>query len=279
MIEQPRMFMEKVYLFKPEYDPDTLLHILNAGMLMRNPNYYHERCLPSTLFEYVIDGEGYICYDGVKHTLKNGDCVIARIDVSKGKCLSYGCNKDNPYQKFWFTADGRFVREMLDAFGVTEPITVIRRNVFSTFQSFILGLRDERDTLDLMIGLTTLMHAIFNGNGKRKKVNNFDSRVDAYLENNMQDLPPLSEAAADLGMDKRTFANYFKKRFNESYKRYMRRKRLLYAQMMLRDEKNSITEVANHLGFCDQSYFSHCFYDEFGVYPSEYRKQYFETRR
>lgn len=279
MIEQPHMFMEKVYLFKPNYDPDTLLHIRNAGMLMKNPNYYHERCMPDTLFEYIFDGEGYISYDGVTHTLKNGDFVIARVDIGRGKCLSYGSNKDNPYNKFWFTADGRFIREILDAFGVKEPITIIRRNVFELFQSFILGLGDGEDTMKNISALTALLYTTFNGKKDHSKENDFDAKVTAYLENNMQLSPSLTEAATDLGLDKRSFANYFRKRFNMSYKCYMRKKRLVYAQMMLRDEKNTITEVANHLSFCDQSYFSHCFYEEFGVYPSEYRKQYFSKGR
>ena len=68
---------------------------------------------------------------------------------------------------------------------------------------------------------------------------------------------------------------YFKKRFHTNYRHFMRTKRLLLAKKNLGDPylENTISEIAIELGFCDQSYFSNCFYKEFGIYPSEYRKK------
>lgn len=278
-------YLEKHYdqLIKNIQKENTFLNVHGVGLVMKNPSYNHRDIFPDTLFEYVIEGEGFIYYGGVKYAVKAGDCIIARGGMANQKELHYGSSEHDPYLKLWFTASGRFIDSMFDAFDVTTAITIKKCNILKFFQDYVMSLsKNGFDTLSSMKAIITIMDAVYNNNNPATESENFDNLVDNYIERNMQFPPTPAKAATDLGMSQRKFSEYFAKRFNTSYRQYMRTRRLLHAKIMLESKENdndSISEIANNLGFCDQSYFSNCFYKEFGVYPTEYRKQIAEIRK
>lgn len=254
-----------------------------VGLVMKNPDYSNRDVFPDTLFEFIIEGEGFICYDGVKYTVKAGDCIIARGGLTNQKELYYGSSAHNPYLKLWFTAGGSFVDSMFYAFGVEDTVTVKKCNILKFFQDYVMSLsKNGFNTLSSMKAIITIMNAVYNNNTPEIETENFDTLVDNYTERNIQHPPSPAKAATDLGMSQRKFSEYFTKRFNTSYSQYMRTQRLLLAKKILEsreNDKDSVSEIAINLGFCDQSYFSNCFKKEFGVYPSEYRKQIAEIRK
>lgn len=268
---------EKYYNFEPrnEQERNDFLQLIGAGIVLRDHEYIHKNLNTKVLFEYIIEGEGYIDYDGQHYTVQKGDCILLNYNADNQKELSYGSSKEKPYLKIWFAANGKFVNAMLNAFKITNDITIAKCNALAVFQSFVLPPSNNgSDTLAVMMAIEKILYAMTNTAAHTEiKADDFDSLVDIYIENNIQYMPSLSVIAQDIGMDEKSFGRYFKQRFNESYKRYMRRQRLIYARKMLESKEHSIAEVSSYFGFCDQSYFSHCFYDEFGVYPSVYQKE------
>lgn len=273
----PTVTFEKVYRYVPEEYGlvDEFLHIRAAGLALKNPEYHHKRVMPDTLFEYIVEGEGYIEYDGVRYTVKKGDCVIIRSGEAENKAVAYGSLAENPYLKLWFAVCGDFLDSMFSAFKVTKPIVIKRCNALEQFQTYVMSLsKDGFNPVTTMSAITEIMYKIFKETaGKKAEAQNFDKMVDLYIERNIQYNPTITTAAADLGINEISFGRYFISRFNMSYKKYMLGQRLNLAQRMLRDKNYSVSELASMLGFYDQSYFSKCFKKEFGVYPSVYRKE------
>jgi len=98
----------------------------------------------------------------------------------------------------------------------------------------------------------------------------FDMLVE-YIDNNY---------AADITVEKLSeFFHYsdsyishtFKKRSGVSISQYVNNVRITYAQMMLREEKISICEIASRCGFDNASYFAAVFRKRTGMTPQQYR--------
>ena len=281
MADNTFLFLERPYYYNAPETRDKksrILHIRGAGLVLKNSKYQNQQVMPDTLFEYIIDGEGYINYDGKKYTVKKGDCVICRSGDSKNQILSYGSSKRNPYLKIWFTAGGSFVESMFTAFNISDRIIIKNCDVLQIFQDFVLSLpRDGYNSTKSMNCIVTIMNSLFGDDDvDSSKINDFKNLINNYVESHFQDPKSLTDAAYDLGMTSKSFGEYFKKNFGITYTKYVRKQQMKYAALTLRKSNCSVSEMASHLGFCDQSHFSKCFHKEFGLYPSEYRKQFFK---
>lgn len=270
-------FLEKRYYqdFLSLAKDTNLLHVREAGLLLKDPEYTSSgKRLKYNLFEYVMDGEGYIYFDKIKYRVKKGDFIIVKKDINLEKDFGYGSNKENPYLKMWFTANGSYIDGLFTAFNITQPITIVPCTSLKAFQNFVMSFaNNEYDQLASMTHILAILHAVFQGpRSDKQKTDGFDEMVDAYLEQNIRNHTTIDQAASALGVSPRHFAKYFKKRFDVTYSKYMYRQRMLFSKTLLQSNRYTISEIANHLGFCDQSYFSNCFYKEFGLYPNEYRK-------
>lgn len=284
MADELFLYLERAYYYNAPVTLDKksrILHIRGAGLVLKNPEYRHQQVMPDTLFEYIIDGEGYINYGGKRYTVKKGDCVISRSGEAKNQVLSYGSSTHNPYLKIWFTAGGSFVNSMFTAFNVKEQIIIKNCDVLQIFQDFVLSLpREGYNPIKSMNCIVTIMNSLFGDEpAGGSKTNDFENLVNNYIESNIQRPKALADAAQDLGMTTKSFGEYFKKTYGTTYNKYVMSQRMKYAALTLKRSNRSVSEIAIHLGFCDQSHFSKCFRKEFGIYPSEYRKQFFKCNK
>ena len=71
-----------------------------------------------------------------------------------------------------------------------------------------------------------------------------------------------------------TLNGLFKSEMGKTVSQYMDDLLMLEARRMLlsTDDKKTVAEISNALGFCDQFYFSHCFTKRFSTAPRDYRK-------
>ena len=88
--------------------------------------------------------------------------------------------------------------------------------------------------------------------------------------------------SADLSMEKiakalSTSSEKLRKTFRSetgiSIGKYIDNRVMHKAELMVREDRYSIKEISDILGFCDQFYFSRCFTRKFGISPRTYRKE------
>lgn len=84
---------------------------------------------------------------------------------------------------------------------------------------------------------------------------------------------PLGRIASIVGRHSSHVAREFRKHEGVSIGEYARRCRLELASRALRATRETISAIALHAGFCDQSHFTHAFRRLFGVTPAEYRRR------
>ena len=93
--------------------------------------------------------------------------------------------------------------------------------------------------------------------------------IDFIRENLGADMS-LTELSADARMSKYHFCHLFKASTGFSPHQYVKLERIKRAQLLLAEHRLSLVEIANELGFSDQSHFTRTFHEVVGVTPSQY---------
>lgn len=82
------------------------------------------------------------------------------------------------------------------------------------------------------------------------------------------------EVAEHVGMSRSYFCQCFKKLTGSTYNEYLRQERIRAAERLLSETHHSIAWVAHAVGYEDSKYFSHVFYEQTRLLPSEFRAQF-----
>ena len=79
------------------------------------------------------------------------------------------------------------------------------------------------------------------------------------------------EVARHAGISPSHFSRLLKERTGRSFTELLRQCRVDLACNLLRNSEQSLAEITDHCGFCDQSYFTRVFQDVKGVTPKKFR--------
>lgn len=262
-------YNEKYVFVSNDYSED-FLHIIGAGIVYPDKKYSFTRVLDCTLFEYVISGIGHISVDGERYTVGAGNCIIARENTP----ISYYSDRDAPYTKLWFTVKGSFVDKLFEAFEGTRAVTIASVDLQSHFERILQGLEKETLTvLDTAHELLDITYAINSNISDSISEHPFDfASVKSYVDANLSKSISLENVAVRFDVSVKKIIELFKREIGTTPHRYIKTERLKAAKRMLEGTENSISEIAQSLGFCEQSYFSAEFKKEFGIYPTAHRK-------
>ena len=262
-----------VYHNGRKYHP--FLCIYDAAILHPNTNYGFTRDprFSDYLFEYIVSGKGYIDYAGKRYTVTSGDCVLMRKDAK----VSYFSDKDDPYSKMWFSADGAFVPNMLDALNVSGELFIVKKNLYDKFLRLLYILENNGFELDrISKHILGIMLAMFT-DGETSGVAADESltlaqQIKTYIDAVLHTAPTVNGIAKHFGICEATVIRRFKKEFGTTPNEYIKTQRLNMAESMLRNTNYSISQIASLMNYCSQNYFSGEFKAEFGVNPTQYRE-------
>ena len=94
-----------------------------------------------------------------------------------------------------------------------------------------------------------------------------------YIHDNVGEKITINKICECIGCSKTTLIAAFKKEFGITVNTAITKEKMREAEKLLTAGKLSINEVALATGFYDQSYFSKVFSAEYGISPSEYKKE------
>lgn len=94
-----------------------------------------------------------------------------------------------------------------------------------------------------------------------------------YLADNSGNTIQVRQAARICGMSISHFMSFFKQVTGLSFTKYLNHYRVERAQMLLANTDDSISEISQIVGFCDQSYFGTVFHRIVGTTPAAYRRR------
>lgn len=94
-----------------------------------------------------------------------------------------------------------------------------------------------------------------------------------HVENHYMEKITISDIAEVAGFSESHFMRYFKETMGTSFIEYLREYRLTMAARLLLASDASILSISEEVGFDNLSYFNRAFKKEYGITPSQYRKQ------
>jgi AraC family transcriptional regulator len=105
------------------------------------------------------------------------------------------------------------------------------------------------------------------------------SRVIAFVESHLADDLCVSTLAMVAGMSPFYFCRSFKQSTGTTPHRYVLSRRMEQAKVLIEKNGVSLLEIAQQLGFADQSQFTRVFHKILGLTPSQYRDALKRSRR
>ena len=100
----------------------------------------------------------------------------------------------------------------------------------------------------------------------------FIADINKYIKDNIENTITVEDICKHLYVSIMELYHLCNKFFNCTPAKYIKKSRLNIACELIADSTIQISEIAHKIGICDYNYFSKIFKKEFGVTPSEYRK-------
>lgn len=228
------------------------------------------------VLEYVRGGKGHIECDGKKYTVGAGDFYL----LNRLHSHYYCSDKDDPYSKIWINVGGRLADGLINAYGLTEGVTVVPN---SSTEPIFLRMADLLSTADaenadavmtecakllcdLIITAATEYRSV-----QRATVSTAE-RIKDYLDSGLSYNVSLDDIAQHFFLNKSYIISIFSEKYGFTPKQYILQRKMQAARTMLEENMYSIAEISDILNFSSSQHFSSLFKKREGVSPDEYRR-------
>lgn len=256
---------------------NEILEINLAGITYPNLNYRMQQNIdPSSsfhyryyVFEYVLEGEGYIETPQKVYHVSAGDLYF----LNKGQYHIYYPDRKNPFKKEFIVVRGPFPDSLASLFSIEKSVIVLHRDAHPLFQQIFHNLEtapqlpndeSERQILQLFQMIRTPVDA-------DHLEQPLPGRIMDYLYDHVMENLTLSDICTDLHISESVAHHAFTKQYGKSIMKYHMSIKLDYAQLLLLQSSETVSSIARRLSFADEKYFSKCFKREFGVTPTQFR--------
>lgn len=150
--------------------------------------------------------------------------------------------------------------------------TIIQQICHHPYQGAIARMYLEGKVLELLaMQLAQLTESKPDAANSTLKPQSIDRIYQArdILATQLENPPLISELTQQVGLSESTLRRGFRELFNTTVIGYLTSLRMEQAELLLRERKISISEVANLMGYSNLSHFSAAFKRQFGITPSQ----------
>ncbi|MDD4689505.1 MAG: helix-turn-helix domain-containing protein [Eubacteriales bacterium] len=274
----------KRVLYTPSpFAKETLLYLQETGTLTALKTHTSSRKgLQSFLFFTVLDGCGFLTYNGTQYSLKTGDCVFINCDKPYSHTTS-----EQLWTLNWAHFHGVAAQKIYNKYVERGGLPVFHTDNIDLFSDTLRQLykcalsqdyiRDMRINEILSSLVTKIMEMswqpekkIEQKRGNRQKYSLQDIKY--YLDENWAKKIMLDNLAEMFFINKFYLTRLFKTQYGVSIIDYVLEKRITNAKKLLRFTDKTVENVGMECGFDDANYFSRMFRNVEGIPPLEYRR-------
>lgn len=245
---------------------------ITAGITYPDPSYKIYRCCSDVyVFEYLIDGKGYVSQDNRRFRVHPGDAYI----LHSGKEHDYYPDKKEPWTKIWFNVRGSLVRHLLADYELDNTLFIPGFHQPQYLYDILHTL--EKDPVHSSQELAILLHryiqALSTFCAALSDIPPQAAAMKNFIEQTLTQPLSIDEMADHVHLSRSRALHLFRDIYGISPYRYYMTQRLELAQSMLLHSTLSVQEVSDQLGFSDYRHFSGFFKKECGMSPMQYRAQ------
>ena len=229
---------------------------------------------------YCIEGEGWIELSGELHRVHKDQFFIIPAHVPH----KYGSENSDPWTIYWIHFTGEIAADFVKNDFPIENANPIgntdndrRISLFEEiYRNLSMGFSHENldySSVCLWHLLGTFCYVSQYERLISVQQNDIIEKSILYMQRHISKKINLSDLALHCGLSIPQYSQIFKKKTLSSPMKYYSNQRIQRSCQMLDFTNMNIKEIANHLDFEDQFYFSRLFKKVMGVSPAEYRKR------
>lgn len=256
---------------------ELFFHMQYVGHYICKPEFHIKRVLgESVLFLLTVGGEGRLFYKNREYALRPGSVML--IDTSHPH--EYAPVSDRwefKYLHFWGAMSEEYQAYIEENSGA---VFTPDEKVFSRADSILEQILDEtgedsvQDYAEISEHIYSLLTAVLSGGIQHGGVKSEAMRQAlAYIRWHYRENISTQDIADAVNLSRTYMSELFCQTYGMSPHEYLTMFRVSAAKEMLLQTSYSVSEIAEHTGFCDVFAFSRVFKRKTGDSPTAYRKK------
>ena len=228
--------------------------------------------------EYVVRGAGVLKINGKSFSPGKDSIYI----LSKWSNHSYAPNRENPWHKYFFVIDGDLMVSLLKAYRLDDIYYFPDCPQLKHYFEEMMALNPNSETVNQQGAL--LFHQFVSElasvtYGMPSVLPPEVEKLKETLDSSMSSGFNLVEYAQKSDYSEAHLIRIFRSAFGITPYDYLMSKKMELAKRLLLYSSFSIKEIAAHLAFSDQYYFSNFFKMKTGLSPRNYKMKYLGKRK
>lgn len=235
---------------------------------------------------YIASGKAHFYFNGKEQTVSAGNMVLYR---PKEEQRYYYYGSEHP-EVYWVHFTGNNVKNILRKYGIADDMHVICSGISMDYKQLYLNMIQElqlkqEDYEELLVNylnqLLILIHRQLLTKPRKKNPAIMDDMAQAaeYFRAHYNKPISIEDYAASHNISVSWFIQNFKQYTNTTPAQYVQLLRITNAKFLLETTNYNISEISNLIGYENPLYFSRFFRKQFGVSPSQFRKQLLKTEK
>lgn len=230
---------------------------------------------PIYVLEYVLEGQGTVKTDAEEFTAARGDTYL----LHRHSGHWYYSSAKDPWVKIWVNAKGSLIDSLIHVYGL-DAVTHVQGADTKSLLFELLDLAksaQDKSSEDFSMEASTIYHKILiklsqSLNRTAERYSEEALKLRGYIDRNSGRSLSLEELGNVIYRSPSQVVRIFKKEFFVTPYQYLLQRRLEIAKLMLLNTGMSVKQIAIHLHFADEHYFSSQFKEKAGVSPTVFRK-------